>query len=182
MHIDWSLLANIGEFLGGVGVLLSFLYVAIQLRERNRSRSSDTFARTVDRMASMQEMLAQDAQMCRLFNEALTDPMGLSMTDRVRFTWIMTELFGALEFMYLQSRQGGIPTPVWERWHHTMGWWLTFPGVRLWWRSKPAPFSAAFTGLVRECIEDRARFVAPDEWWGFLYPETDRGSTVGGVA
>jgi len=47
-------LANFGEFIGGIGVILSLIYVAFQIRQNTVSRRTETYARTVERFSGLQ--------------------------------------------------------------------------------------------------------------------------------
>jgi hypothetical protein len=62
-------------------------------------------------------------------------------------------LCGGQEFLFHQSQAGTVPEEVWERWSDTTAWWLTFPGVRSWWLSRPTPFSASFTSYIDALLE-----------------------------
>jgi hypothetical protein len=100
----------------------------------------------------MQARLSTNAELVRIFNAGLLDPLALHRDERVQFTWCLYEMFGSFEFMYLQSREGALRDDVWTRWEDTMTWWLQWPGVRQWWRSQPTPFSASFAAFVESRI------------------------------
>ena len=166
--MELQTLANVGEFLGGLGVIVSLIYLAVQIRGNTSSQQSETYARSLERMAYMQEFMAKDHALTKMFNEGLIDPSQLTITQKVQFAWVLTEMFGNLEFMFFQSEQRNIPAELWDRWEETMKWWLTFPGVVAWWKGKPTPFTPAFMSCVEECIAQGYQPESPGAWDTFI--------------
>jgi hypothetical protein len=146
--------ANLGEFVSGVVVILSLVYLAIQVRQNTASIRTENFARALDRISAMQSLLSQNGELARLQARGVRDPSSLTPEERLQLTWWLSEAFGAFEFMFHQSRSGALPDEVWNRWAATVGWWVSFPGVQAWWHSIPFPFSESFSsfvdGLIRE--------------------------------
>jgi len=166
--MELQTLANVGEFLGGLGVIVSLIYLAVQIRGNTSSQQSETYARSLERMAYMQELMAKDHALTKMFNEGLIDPSQLTITQKIQFAWVLTEMFGNLEFMFFQSEQRNIPAELWDRWKETMKWWLTFPGVVAWWKGKPTPFTPAFMSCVEECIAQGYQPESPGAWESFI--------------
>ena len=151
---DLQYLANLAEVAGGVVVILSLIYLAIQVRQNTEAQRAENYSRALDRLAAMQSMLSQDSELSLIFSKAVLDTSKLTPQERVRFTWSLYEAFGAFEFMFLASRTDSIPNEVWTRWSSGMAWWLTFPGVQIWWQARPTPFTESFTAFVESLLKD----------------------------
>jgi len=152
MNLDT--LGNLGEFLGGVGVVISLVYVALQVRQNTESLRTENYARALDRVAAMQSELSRNGELAQLFSRGVSDLSNLPLQQRIQVTWSLYELFGALEFMYHASRSRALPDEVWNRWAAALAWWLTFPGVQRWWRARPTPFTPSFTAFVDATLEN----------------------------
>ena len=163
--MDLAALANLGEFIGGLFVVVSLIYLAYQVRQNTRSLRSENYARLLDHMSMLQSRLAIDPEFNHIFVVGAQDPGRLTSAERVRFSWGLYELFGAAEFMYHQSRENSLPEAVWGRWEATIGWWLSHPGMRDWWNSKPAPLAADFQAFGDDLIRNDRFDVAADERW-----------------
>ena len=162
-------LANIGEFVGGLVVIGTLAYLAIQVRQNTQSLRTENYGRALDRISAMQSQISRDDSFAMLFSHGVVDPSTLTPEQRVQFTWAAYEAFGAFEFMFLQAESGAMPEEIWERWAETIRWWLTFPGMREWWAVKPAPFSASFSAFVDAYIEtDPARTASTELWQEFI--------------
>lgn len=179
--MDLDALANIGEFVGGVFVIVTLIYLAYQVRQNTKALRIENYSRVLERMSALQSRIAAEPGLNRLFMVGAEDPARLTRAERTRFAWALYELFGAAEFMYHQSLEKALPAPVWNRWQETIRWWLSYPGVRAWWDAKPAPLTRDFETFGARMIEDHP--VDPAvlrRWRGFvagegLAPSPDAG-------
>jgi hypothetical protein len=163
--LDLSQLADLGEFLGGIFVVFSLVYLAIQIRQNTQSNRAENFARGLERISEMQATLSRDPELASLHARGVADASSLTPQERIRFTWWFAEAFGAFEFLFHQSKTGAIPDEIWDRWSETVAWWLSYPGVQSWWRANPAPFSRSFTRFVDELIREGQFDVASAARW-----------------
>ncbi len=152
--MDLQTFANIGEIVGAITVVLTLIYLAIQIRQNTQAQRSENYSRALDRLAAMQASMSQDDEFALMFSKGVVDPEQLTPSDRVRFIWSCYEAFGAFEFMFHASKTNAIPEEVWNRWAAAVAWWLSFPGVQSWWASKPAPFTDSFTSFVESLLAD----------------------------
>lgn len=166
--MDLERLANIGEFLGGLGVIVSLLYLAFQLRGNSRGLRAESYGRSLERVARLQERLSEDAAFARMHNRGLTEPEKLSVEERLHFTWACFEMFGAFEYMHYQHQHGDLPEEIWQRWRETLKFWMSYPGVRRWWHGKPTPFSSGFSALVETCAREGYAPEHPGAWEQWL--------------
>jgi hypothetical protein len=153
--MDLDSLAKLGEFVGGFFVVVSLIYLAHQVRQNTRSLQTENYARVLERMSNVQARASADPDLNRILAVGAETPEKLTASERLRFSWALYEMFGAAEFMYLQSRRGGLPATVWARWEATLVWWLSHPGMRAWWAAKPAPFAADFEQFGNEVLRTR---------------------------
>lgn len=147
-------LSDLGEFISSVAVIVSLIYVAIQVRQNTSSIRTETFARALERVSAMQSTLFENGQLARLQAQGVLDPSKLTREERLQLTWWLSEAFGAFEFMFHQAKRGALADEVWIRWSATVAWWTSFPGVQAWWHARPTPFSRSFTSFVDTLIRD----------------------------
>jgi len=178
--MDLQSLANLGEFVGAIAVVISLVYLALQVRQQNRSLRTENYARALDRIAAIQSGLGRDSELSRLLAKGVADASRLSPPERIQLTWWFYETFGAFEFMFHAAQNRALPDEVWERWSAIVGWWLGFPGVRTWWRGRPTPFTPGFTAFVERLLrEGIADPEAAARWSDFV---AGRGPQIGGDA
>ena len=177
--MDLDTLAKLGEFVGGFFVVVSIIYLAHQVRQNTRSLKAENYARVLNRMSSLQANLSTDADLNRIITVGAERPGALTPSERLRFSWAMYELFGAGEFMYHQSQLNALPDAVWDRWKASIGWWLSHPGMRAWWKARPAPLSADFEAFAEDMIRNHpASLDTLDRWQRFVAGEGLYGATA----
>jgi len=150
--MDLATLAQLGEFVGGLFVVVSLVYLAYQVRQNTISMQAENYARVLERLSMLQSNLSSDGELNRIVVVGAQKPEALTPMERMRLSWSLYELIGAAEFVFHQDRQGALPHEVWERWKATLVWWLSNPGIQKWWAARPSPFSASFEALADEII------------------------------
>lgn len=151
---DLEALANLGEIVGAVAVVVSLIYLAVQVRQNTQAQQTENFSRALDRVAAIQAALSQHSETAVIFAKGVADPSKLTPKERIQFTWSMYELFGAFEFMFLLSKKNSIPDDVWQRWSSAVAYWLSYAGVQTWWRARPIPFTNSFTAYIESLRQD----------------------------
>jgi hypothetical protein len=162
---DLQTFANLGEFIGGIAVIVSLAYLAIQVRQNTESLRTENYARALDRIAAMQAQLSRDGSLSQIFAKGAADPSRLTPQQRIQFTWALYEAFGAYEFMFYAAQARSLPDEVWARWSSTIAWWLSFPGTQQWWHHLPSPFSEGFTSFVEDILRHNPTDEAAKERW-----------------
>ena len=164
-----ELLRVIATYASVVAVVISIASLASQVRRHTRSLQSQNYAKVLDRIAAIQSRLGTDAVTSGIFSRGVRDPGALTPDERIQFAWVLYEIFGGFEFMYEEAERDALPPEVWQRWSATMAWWLSLPGVRAWWESKPAPFTERFSALVDGQLTHPVHDVAAaSRWQAFL--------------
>jgi hypothetical protein len=158
-------LAYIGEIIGTVVVILSLVYLSVQVRQNTDAQRTENYARALERLAAFQSMLSKDSDISFLFSKGLADYSNLTTQEKLRFNWSMYEAFGAFEFMFHAARKRSIDEEIWSRWSKAIAWYLTFPGVHKWWMVRPLPFSDSFSLFVESLIKDNPTDVDRTQRW-----------------
>lgn len=167
--MNLEILAQLGEFAGGIGVILSLIYLAVQVRGNTRSQQADITARVLDRMAALQHTFGFDAEANSFFMKGITDPTQYTMEERTRFSWLMTELFSAFEFLLQQYKVGNIDEDTWYRWSKVLDWWLTYPGIRAAYEARSTPYTQLFTNYIDGRIEADEGHFNRERWEAYLF-------------
>jgi hypothetical protein len=162
-------LANLGEIIGAAAVVVSLIYLAVQVRQNTQSQRIENYVRALDRLSAFQSLLSQDGDLSQLFTKGVADTSTLSQQERIQFTWSLYEAFGAFEFLFHASQTKSVPDEVWARWASTVAWWLSFPGVQEWWHARPVPFTDSFTSFVdRTIAHNPTDATAAENWQQFV--------------
>ena len=82
--MDLEALGNIGEFAGAVGMLITLIYLAVQVRQHNRQVQRNESNVTFDQLSSFRLAIATDRQFAELFNRGIEEPDSLDAVDKSR--------------------------------------------------------------------------------------------------
>ena len=157
-------LGNIGDFLGGIGVVVTLIYLAFQIRqntEQIRQNSSVVRAAAAASLAqattTTTTFIAQDAEINRIFWEGLDAPESLSEAESRRFEGIASVFMRAFEQSYDLHRAGALPEESWESQKASYLWLADRRGfVTLYWRKWGALSPVGVRTLMDSAIRDAA--------------------------
>ena len=155
--MNWEAISAIGQIVGAVGVIISVIYLALQVRSNARQT----------RLASMRSMsgafnewlygLAGNPQIGDLYYRGMRDFQGIEGADLPRFSALMDSLFRIYEDMYYQKLEGHLDPRVWRGFEAIMRDIIAYSGAQAWWRSRSHWFSREFA----EYIDELARTAKP---------------------
>ena len=74
-------LGNIGDFLGGIGVVVTLAYLAVQIRKNTRSVRSAALDSISTSISEFMDKMAQDPALTKLWFDGLSGTVELSETD-----------------------------------------------------------------------------------------------------
>lgn len=150
-------LGNIGDFVGGIAVVATLVYVAIQLVQNNRLLKANTAAVRASGTTAITELLVnvnktliEDAPFSEIFLRGLNDPKSLSVAENLRFETFLQNAFVSHENAMKLARSGATESEDWEPWSRHLEIWLGFPVVSSWWARQDSPFSAEFKAHISE--------------------------------
>ena len=126
-------LAAIGSFVSGIAVVISFIVLAVQVRQANRNqRSIIQQARTARNVESLQKMA--DAPISALLAQAEADPGSLSAEKIWSLYGYGAAVFWSYEDSYMQAKAGTLHADSWHSDLATLERILSFPWFRVIWR------------------------------------------------
>jgi hypothetical protein len=154
-------LGNLGDFLGGLGVIITLVYLSFQIRQNSRLvEQSMVLAqaqalREGDLTQPSMLTIAQDPELSKIFRAGLASYKGLSDDDKIRFNLAFGCLVGAFTMNYAQQvtlgllDDGRISSQV-----ASLKGFLGPPGGREWWEIFGSQYSDDFQEFVREHVFD----------------------------
>ena len=150
-------LGNIGELVGGAAVVVSLIYLAIQIRQNTRAVRAASFHAVTDSFNLLNTTIAHDESLARIFRLGSEDLGKLNDDERVRFNFLFLGALRVFETLYYQNKGGTGDPALWIAETSTMIALLTTPGGREWWESNPLSLTPAFRMFVETKILTKGR-------------------------
>lgn len=150
-------LAEIGSFLSGVAVVISFTFLALQVRQSNQNqRSLIQQARTSRNVESLHKMA--DERISELMVKAETHAANLSPAEVWSLYSFVAAVFWSYEDSYMQFKAGTLHQESWQSDTATLRRLLVFPALRVIWRMAREGMSGAYRDYVDVLMSE----IAPD--------------------
>jgi hypothetical protein len=148
-------LGNIGEFVAAVAVVISLIYLAVQIRQNTaqtrqniRVVRASAFQNITDRVTRWNDSLAGDPELARIYASGLLDPRSLNDVERIRFETHAGNAFRHWEDIFLLRRDGLVDDEVWEA--RKAQWKVFFaePGMKWIWGRRKASMVSSFQAFI----------------------------------
>ena len=129
-------LGNIGEFVAAVAVVVSLIYLAVQIRQNTRSVRMASHHAVMSEFRTNIRVLTQDPELASAYQVGLEHPDQLSETDRARFGPVLASSVQIYEELYAHYRAGLIERDLWESRERNLFYLMSLPGPLAWWRGE----------------------------------------------
>lgn len=101
-------LGNIGELVSAVAVVISLVYLAVQIRQNTSSVRSAAFQELLNHVAQVNLRITDDPDIAELYLGAGSAPFPAGTADSLRWRGIVTTMLRHWAHEYAQHREGVI--------------------------------------------------------------------------
>ena len=126
-------LGDLGDFLGGIGVIVTLAYLAVQIRHNTGAARAATLQQWVTMTATVNMPLSQSGEFARIYRAGCEDSKHLPPQERSQFNAYCLQIFNAFESLFFQAQQGAVDRVFFESKVQLMRGTLAPPGIRSWW-------------------------------------------------
>lgn len=137
-------LANIGEGIGGIAVVVTLIYLAIQIRQNTRMMRAAAHHSVNELGVHINLALGTDPEASRILQTGSANYTELDSHQRLMFHLMMRANFSGAEDFYIQAREGLLDAGMWDSRKLSMIRYLKQPGVQVWWEKNSELFSRDF--------------------------------------
>jgi hypothetical protein len=109
-------LGNIGEFVAAIAVLVSLVYLALQIRQNTRAVRAGAHQAMADGISALSLTLSESSDLARIMVKGHADYDSLTLEERVRFDAFVGRVFASWENVFFQRQEGLVGPDMWEAW------------------------------------------------------------------
>ena len=154
--INWEAIGAIGEVAGAIGVIVTLIYLAIQIRHNTRSSRLASFQSTTEMLTTVNTLIAGNDEIAEIFSRIYNEPdVELTPKERIKFTFTNLCLFRAWETAYFQRSEGMALQQSWLRYEQSICAQIAVPRVKEWWLNNTFGFTKEFRDYVQSIIEEQ---------------------------
>jgi hypothetical protein len=141
---------NLGDFIGGLAVIVSLVYLARQIRQNTRMLRASALSSTTDTYVAFNHMLGSDPLVARVFQIGLEDFTALAENEQRQFLNLMRAALISYEHVYQNYDAGLIHSEVWERYQREAKRLLQLPHIDNWWQARKHAYTESFVDAMEE--------------------------------
>ena len=157
---DWG---AIGELIGGLAVLVTLFYVALQIRHNTRAIRLSTGHAVTEEFRDMFALMAEHNDLAELIYKAANDAASISGADKLRYWGFNNNFVLAFENAYIQSEYA-LGHRHWAAMKRMMTDYTHVQGFREFWPNRKHWYSEDFQNFMD------AEIMQPDVRTGALLP------------
>ncbi len=160
--MNWEALGAIGEIIGATAVLITLIYLAIQIRQNTEqvkqssinARAAAINASTISLRENRNTVFA-DRELSNVLRRGLIDPKSLDEDELFRFRLILLSVSDALCDVYNQAHVTSFAPETWQYQGITVAWRiLGSPGGRWFWDEYRSNYAPAFQSEIDKILAD----------------------------
>jgi hypothetical protein len=152
--MDWDAIGAMSESVGAIAVVITLLYLAIQIRAQTKeSRLAATRELVRDSQEAI-ESITRDKEIFSLYLKALAAYDDLPHEERIRISMCFFRVFRVSELSYLHHLSQNIETFHFENSLVRLTDVMKSPGLQAWWENNRDSFSEDFRNYVDRIISD----------------------------
>jgi hypothetical protein len=148
-------LANLGQVIGAIAVVISLIYVAYQIRQNTNVVRSATAQAVHEHFANWYQLVAADAELAELATKGLRDYGSLLEQERVRFISAFMAFLSYSQNAFLKWREGLLTPALWLGWEQVRMNLFGAPGGKAFWKDRSYLFGEEFRRYIENDLMAR---------------------------
>lgn len=144
-YLDW--IEKWTSIFESVAVIVSVIYVAIQIKLNTKAVRSATYQNIISNIAAIEARISEDKELARVFRVGRRGER-LEPDEQLRFNELMSSFFNFHENLHYQYRQHLLDEDLWKGWNENLSLYLSRPGCRAWWDGTAHLYSKNFREYV----------------------------------
>jgi hypothetical protein len=146
--MNWEAVSAVSQLVGSIAVVLSVLYLGIQVHRSTRVAKLATQDAAATALRDVTKPFMENAELERIWRVGLEDIGALSAEERARFFHATYQWLKAFETIHFHYVYGLMDRQLWEGWHGLLQHYVAAPGIAHYWKLRPEVFSERFRNFV----------------------------------
>ena len=150
--MNWDMIAAIGQMLGAIGVIISLVYLAVQIRNQKTESRRAAINLLTTHWSDLMKAHVESEEFCALWLSGLDSFENLDAPSKMRFSAHVGRFLRTADSLYLYLREGGMDERLWHGLERTLAGTIAYRGFQEWWPTRQSWYTAEFAGLIDRLI------------------------------
>jgi len=142
--MSWDAISAISQMIGSIAVVLSVLYLAIQVHRSTTVAKLAAQDAAATALREVTKPFAENADLARIWRIGLEDLDALSAEEQARFFHSTYQFLKAFETIHFHHVYGLMDNQIWQGWCGLLQHYIASPGIDHYWRLRHDLFSKRF--------------------------------------
>ena len=148
--MNWDAISAVSQMIGSIAVVISVLYLAVQLRSSTRVARVAAMDAASAALRDVTKPFMENAELARVWRTGLENLKALSAEDQARFFHAAHQFLKALETIHYHYVYGLLDGQLWEGWRELLRHYIATPGLSYYLTRRAPVFSERFRRFIAE--------------------------------
>jgi hypothetical protein len=144
--------ASIASVVSALSLVVSVIYVSIQIRHNTRAVRASAFQQVVDSFAGISMDIAKDKGLVDLYLRASQEFASLSALERAQYSLMLLSFLRRAENVYFQTEIHLLQTEHWSGIRDSIKAIVAPPGARVCWKEIKSRLNPEFRAFIDELV------------------------------
>ena len=153
--MKWKLMdiASIAEVVGAVAIVVSLIYVGVEVNDSTRAVRSATANETTTSISLWYNNIGSDTQVAELFARGMANPESFQPGEQLQFYYLLHSIMLQLQAAYYLSEEGTLDPELSESLTNVIAGVRETSGFREYWAGRQSLFRRTFREYVDDVME-----------------------------
>ena len=156
-------LSDISQALGAVAVIVSLIFVGLEIRHNTRALKATSHHAVTDSFNAINTLIISDPKVARIWRLGMAGSDSLDDDESVSSSFMLLGYMRIFETLHYQFRMGSLEPKLFEAELNTLKWTVNNPGFLAWWAVNPLALSAEFRAFIDGLIREAQVNASPGE-------------------
>jgi hypothetical protein len=147
-HANWEAISAISQMIGSIAVVLSVLYLAVQVHGSTRVAKLAAQDTAATSLREVTKPFAENAELARIWSVGLENLPALSPEEQGRFFHSVYQFLKAFETIHFHHIHGVMDEQIWLGWCGLLQHYISAPGIEHYWKLRHDLFSGRFQHFI----------------------------------
>jgi len=152
--MNWEAIGAVGETVGALAVLVTLVYLAMQIRQNTRAVQAAAVDSANSQVSKTREVIFADADVTNMYRRGSEDPASLSEDDTIRYRLLMHNIMLSLSNSITQASVTGLSESMSQVELPILARVVGTAGGRWFWKTYRHEFEESFRGIIDDLYLD----------------------------
>ena len=157
MKIRLKRIAIIVEILGGIAILISLIFVGIQLKENTKATRSSTATATIGTMTDWYVTMGTNAEASSGFWKFLSNPESMKKDEQLQHIYVLHGLLLTFQNSYYLAQEGTLDERIPESLNQVIIGVKDQLGFQLYWKARKSIFFKEYRDYVDKIMNSDSK-------------------------